>query len=61
MTTTKLLKRLAIAALFLSVTAHAADSNIVFAQEDGTQVANFKLNGSACQLKKDVIRCTPNN
>ena len=62
MTTTKLLKSLAIAAAFVSVTAHAADqSTIVIAQEDGKQVATFKLNGAACTLKNDIIRCTPSN
>ena len=35
MTTTKLIKSLVIAALFASVSAHAADNTIVFAQEDG--------------------------
>jgi hypothetical protein len=57
--TTKLLKSLAIAALFTSVTAHAADSNIVIALEDGKQVASFKVGDSSCVLKDYQIRCTP--
>jgi hypothetical protein len=59
MTTTKLIKSLAIAALFASVSAHATDNSIVIAQEDGTQTAAFKLNGSVCVMKNDVIRCAP--
>ena len=59
MTTTKLIKSLVIAALFASVSAHAADNSIVIAQEDGQQAATFKLNGSACVLKNDQIRCAP--
>ena len=59
MTTTKLLKTLAIAALFASVTAHAADSNIVIALEQGKQVASFKVGDSSCVLQDDQIRCTP--
>ena len=47
------------AALFASVSAHAADNSIVIAQEDGQQAATFKLNGSACVLKNDQIRCAP--
>ena len=57
MTTTNLIKSLVIAALFASVSAHAADNSIVIAQEDGQQAATFKLNGSACMLKNDQIRC----
>lgn len=62
MTRTNLLKTLAaVAALVVSASAFAADNRIVIAQEDGKQTATFKLNGSACTLKNDVIRCTPNN
>jgi len=60
MTTTKLLKSLLIAALLSCSAVHAADQNtIIIAQEDGTQSANFKLNGSVCVLKNDQIRCAP--
>ena len=59
MTTTNLIKSLAIAALFVSVTAHAADSNIVIALENGKQTASFKVGDSSCVLKDDQIRCTP--
>ena len=59
MTTTKLIKSLVIAVLFASVSAHAAESSIVIAQEDGQQAAAFKLNRSACVLKNDQIRCAP--
>jgi len=59
MTTTKLIKSLLIAALFSCVSGHAADQTIVIAQEDGQQAATFKLNGSACVLKNDQIRCAP--
>ena len=59
MTTTNLIKSLAIAAVFVSVTAHAADSNIVIALENGKQTASFKVGDSSCVLKDDQIRCTP--
>ena len=59
MTRTKLIKSLVIAALFACVSAHAADQTIVIAQQDGRQAAAFKLNGSACVLKNDQIRCAP--
>ena len=59
MTTTRRIKSLVIAALFACVSAHAADNSIVIAQEDGQQAASFKLNGSACVLKNDQIRCAP--
>ena len=59
MTTTKLLKSLLIAALFASVTGHAADQSIVIALEDGKQIASFKVGGSDCFLKDDQIHCTP--
>jgi len=45
--------------LFVSVTAHAADSNIVIALENGKQTASFKVGDSSCVLKDDQIRCTP--
>jgi hypothetical protein len=45
--------------LVRSAAAHAADHSIVIAMEDGKQVAPFKLNGSACTLKGDVVRCLP--
>ncbi len=61
MTTTKILKSLLIAALLCSAAAHAADSNIVIAQEEGKQVASFKLGDARCVLKNDQIRCTPAN
>jgi hypothetical protein len=59
MTTTHLLKSFAIAALFASVAAHAADNTIVIALEQGKQVASFKVGDSSCVLKDDQIRCTP--
>ena len=59
MTTTKTLKSLLIAALLSTTAAHAADNRILVAQEDGKQVAAFKLNGSVCVLKNDQIRCAP--
>src|SRR5690242_873874 len=52
MTITKLLKTLLAAALFAYVYGHAADSSIVIAQEDGAQVAGFKLHGSVCAEKR---------
>jgi hypothetical protein len=57
--TTKLIKSILIGALFPAVCAQAADNTIVIAQEDGSQVAAFKLNGSVCTLKNDQIRCAP--
>jgi hypothetical protein len=59
MTTTKVIKSLLIAALFASVTAHAADSSIAIALEDGKQTASFKVGNSSCVLKDDQIRCMP--
>ena len=61
MTTTKLLKSLLIAALLSSAAAHATDSSIVIALEEGKQVASFKVGDSSCVLKDDQIRCTPAN
>jgi len=58
-TTTKVIKSLLIAALFASVTAHAADSTIAIAMQDGEQTASFKIGNSSCVLKDDQIRCTP--
>jgi hypothetical protein len=61
MNTTKILKSLLIAALLASAAAHAADSSIVIALEEGKQVAHFKLGDSSCVLKNDQIRCAPVN
>ena len=57
MATTKILTRLLIAALLTSVVAHAADSSIVIALEEGQQVASFKVGDFDCVLKDAQIRC----
>ena len=59
MNATRHLKALLIAALLCSATAHAADSTIAIALEDGRQVATFKVGDSRCVLKDDQVRCTP--
>jgi len=61
MNATKILKSLLIAALLASAAAHAADSTIVIALEEGKQVASFQLGDSSCVLKNDQIRCAPVN
>ena len=61
MNATRILKSLLIAALLTSAAAHAADSSIVIALEEGKQVAAFKLGDANCVLKNDQIRCTPVN
>jgi serine/threonine protein phosphatase PrpC len=59
MNATRLFQPLLIAALLGSLTAHAAQSTIAIALEDGKQVATFKVGDSRCILKDDQIRCTP--
>ena len=61
MNATKILKSLLIAALLASAAAHATDSTIVIALEEGKQVASFSVGDSNCVLKNDQIRCTPVN
>ena len=61
MNATKILKSLLITALLTSAAAHAADSTIVIALEEGKQVASFSVGDSNCVLKNDQIRCTPVN
>ena len=61
MNATRILKSLLIAALLTSAAAHAADSSIVIALEEGKQVASFKLGDASCVLKNDQIRCMPVN
>ena len=61
MNATRILKSLLIAALLTSAAAHAADSSIVIALEEGKQVAAFKLGDASCVLKYDQIRCMPVN
>jgi len=58
-TMTRILKSLLIAALLSSALAHAGDSSIVIALEDGKQVATLKVGDFSCVLKDDEIRCTP--
>ena len=57
----RILKALVIAALLCSAAAHAGESNIMIALEEGKQVATFKVGDSSCVLKDDQIRCTPAN
>ena len=59
MNATRILKSLLIAALLTSAAAHAADSSIVIALEEGKQVASFKLGDFRCVLKESQIRCAP--
>ena len=58
MTTTRILKSLLIAALFIAASAHAADSPIHVTMEDGKTVAQFKIGDSNCELIDGQIRCT---
>jgi hypothetical protein len=55
----RILKTLAIAAFLSTPAAHAAESSIVIALEEGKQVATFKIGDSSCVLKDDQIRCGP--
>ena len=59
MTTAKILKSLLIAALLSSAVAHADQTPIVIALEDGKQVASFKVGDFDCVLKDAQIRCAP--
>lgn len=58
MTTTKILKSLLIAALLGCASAHADQSPIQVAMEDGKTRAQFKVGDSHCVLIDDQIRCT---
>jgi len=55
----RILKALVIAAAVSSTAAHAAESSIVIALEEGKPVATFKVGDSSCVLKDDQIRCSP--
>jgi hypothetical protein len=58
--TTKTLTHLLIAALLAgSAAAHADETPIQMAMEDGRTVAQFKVGDSRCVLVNDQIRCTP--
>ena len=59
MTTARILARLLIAALLVCATAHAAESPIQVALEDGKTVAKFTIAGSQCVLVNDQVRCSP--
>ena len=59
MNTTRILKTLLIVAVLFSAVAHAADTTIVIALEEGKQVAQFNVADSRCVLKDDQIRCGP--
>ena len=57
--TTKTLTSLLIGALLVATaSAHAADSNIQVAMEDGKTRAQFTVGDSRCVLIDDQIRCT---
>jgi len=58
MTTAKILKRLLVAALVSSASAHAADGSIRVAMEEGKTIAQFKIGDSNCTLIDGQIRCT---
>jgi hypothetical protein len=59
MTTANLIKSLMIAATFAAVSAHAADSTIVIAMEEGRQVASYSVGNANCVHKDEQRRCTP--
>ena len=57
--TTKTFANLLIGALLVaSASAHAAESNIQVAMEDGKTRAQFTVGDSRCVLMDDQIRCT---
>ena len=58
MTTIQILKSLLIAVLLAAASAHAAESSIQVAMEDGKTIARFKIGGSNCTLIDGQIRCT---
>jgi hypothetical protein len=58
MTSTKILQSLLIAALLASATAHADQSPIQVAMEDGKTIAQFKIGDTDCELIDGQIRCT---
>jgi hypothetical protein len=53
----KHLSSVAIAALFVSVSAQPADDSVVITQEGDKQIASFKIGTSKCVLKDDQIQC----
>jgi hypothetical protein len=55
----RIVTALVIGAFLSSAAAHAAESTIVIALEEGKQVATFKIGDSSCVLKDDQIRCAP--
>ena len=59
MTSKHLTKILIAALLATAAVAHADESPIQIAKEDGKAVAQFKVGDSRCVLKNDQIRCTP--
>jgi hypothetical protein len=56
--TTKILKSLTIAALFVSSAAFA-DQSIQISSVNGKQEARFSIGDSKCVLVGEVIRCVP--
>ena len=58
MTPARTLTRLLIAALLICASAHAAESPIQVATEDGKTVARFTIGGSQCILIDDQVRCS---
>ena len=58
MTTARTLTRLLIAALACG-SAHAAETPIQVAMEDGKTIARFAIGGSQCILADDQVRCSP--
>ena len=59
MTTARTLTRLLIAALLACASAHAAETPIRVAMEDGKTIARFTIGGSQCILADDQVRCSP--
>jgi hypothetical protein len=57
---TRTLAKLIVAALLAgSAAAHADETLIQVAVEDGKPTAQFKMGDSRCVLKNDQIRCAP--
>jgi len=59
MVTTRTFARLLIVALLASASAHAAETPIQVAMEDGKTIARFSIGGSQCVLVNDQVRCSP--
>lgn len=59
MATTRTFARLLIVALLSCASAHAAETPIQVAMEDGKTVARFSISGSQCVLVNDQVRCSP--